>query len=93
MVALPYVYFLLYPFVSISAVLMIVGGVLVWTRKAILGASLVLAGGLLGGFLGLPSLLWTLLAAAFGNEVYRLPLLPLGLVLPLTSVVLGLLSQ
>jgi hypothetical protein len=93
LVALPYVYFLLTPALPISAILMIVGGVLIWTRNTMLGALLILVGGLFGGFYGLPWLLWTLLAPAFGNWVYGLPLLPLGLLLPIASFVLAFMSR
>jgi len=88
-----YIYFLLEPFVSISAILMIAGSVLVWTRNTMTGSLLILAGGLFGGFFGLPSLLWILLATAFGDWAYSLPLLPLGMLLPVASFVLALMSR
>lgn len=93
MVTLPYVYFLLVPRVYISVVLMIVGSVLVGTRKATSGALLILFGGFFGGFMGLPLVLWMLLATIFGGSVYGLPLLPLGLLLPMVSFVLALMSR
>jgi len=93
LIALPQVYFLLVPVLSISVILMLAGGVLVWTRNTILGASLILLGGLFGGFLGLPWLLWILLATAFGDWVYSLPLLPLGTLIPIASFVLAFMSR
>jgi hypothetical protein len=91
--ASPFVYFLLEPLLFISAILMFIGSILVWTRSTIIGASLILVGGFFGGFLGLPSLLWRLLAAAFGNWVYRLPLLPLGVIIPIASSILAFMSR
>ena len=93
LIALPQVYFLLVPVLSISVILMLAGGVLVWTRNTILGTSLILLGGLFGGFLGLPWLLWILLATAFGDWVYSLPLLPLGTLIPIASFVLAFMSR
>lgn len=71
---------------------MLVGSVLVWIRNAKAGAPLILVGGVFGAF-GLPSLLWRLLASAFGNWVYGLPLLPLGLIIPIASAVLAIMSR
>ena len=94
LIALPFIYFLLVPFVFISAILMLVGGVLVWTRNPIeAGALLVLVGGFFGGLLGHSWLLYMLLAAVFGSWVYRLPLLPLGMLIPLASFVLAIMSR
>ena len=72
---------------------MFAGGVLVWTRNTMLGALLVFVGGVFGGFLGLPSLLWVLLTTAFGDWVYSLPLLPLGMLFPIASLVLAFMSR
>lgn len=93
LIASPYTYYLLAPMVSISAILMIVGGVLVGTRNKTAGALLILFGGLFCGFVGLPWLLWILLATAFGSWVYNLPLLPLGMLLPIASFILALMSR
>jgi len=94
LIALPFVYFLLVPFVFISAILMLVGGVLVWRRNPIeVGALLVLVGGFFGGLLGHSWLLYMLLAAVFGSWVYRLPLLPLGMLIPIASFVLAFMSR
>ena len=93
LIALPFVYFLLVPFVFISAIIMLAGGILVWTRIIDVGASLVLLGGFFGGFLGHSSLLYALLATAFGGWVHSLPLLPLGMLIPIASFVLALMSR
>lgn len=94
LIALPFVYFLLVPIVFISAILMLIGGVLVWTRSTIeIGAFLVLAGGLFGGEIGHAYLLYTLLATVFGDWVYGLPLLPLGMLIPVASFVLAFMSR
>jgi hypothetical protein len=93
LITLPYVHFLQVPMVYVSVVLMIVGSVLVGTRNATSGALLILFGGFLGGFMGLPLVLWMLLATAFGDSVYRLPLIPLGLLLPTVSFTLALMSR
>ena len=93
LIALPFVYFLLVPFVFISAILMLVGGVLVWTRITDVGALLVLVGGFFGGLLGHSWLLYMLLAAVFGGWVYSLPLLPLGMLIPIASFVLAFMSR
>ncbi len=89
--ALPFVYFLLEPSLFLGTILMLVGSVLVWIRNAKAGASLILVGGVFGGF-GFPSLLWRLLASTFGNWVYGLPLLPLGLIIPIASSILAFMS-
>jgi hypothetical protein len=93
LIAVPVTYFLLEPPLIISAALMLAGGMLIWYRNTITGAVLVLVGGFFGGFLGLPSLLWAWLAIAFGDWVYSLPLLPLGLILPIASFTLAFMSQ
>ena len=93
LIALPFVYFLLVPFVFISAIIMLAGGILVWTRIVDVGAWMVLVGGFFGGFLGHSSLLYALLAAAFGGWVHSLPLLPLGMLIPIASFVLALMSR
>ena len=93
LIALPFVYFLLVPIVFISSILMLVGGILVWTRNTDVGAMLVLGGGLFGGFLGHGSLLYVLLATVFGGWVYGLPLLPLGWLIPIASLVLAFMSR
>lgn len=94
LIALPFVYFLLVPFVFISAILMLVGSVLIWTRNTIeAGALLILMGGFFGGLLGHSSLLYALLATAFGSSVYSLPLLPLGMLIPMASFVLAFMSR
>ena len=98
LIALPFVDFLLVPFVFISAVIMLVGGVLIWidrsrSRTTDVGASLVLVGGFFGGFLGHSSLLYALLVTVFGGWVYSLPLLPLGMLIPITSFVLAFMSR
>jgi hypothetical protein len=93
LIALPYVYFLLEPLLFVSALLMLAGGMLIWYRNAVAGAVLVLVGGFFGGSLGLPSLLWALLANALGDWVYSLPLLPLGLILPIASLILAFMSR
>jgi hypothetical protein len=93
LIALPFAYFLLVPLLFLSAILMFAGGVLVWTRNTVPGACLVLVGGLFGGFFGLPSLLWKLLATAFGDWAYSLPLLPLGMLIPIASLVLAFMSR
>jgi hypothetical protein len=72
---------------------MLAGGILVWKRITVPGALLILIGGLAGGFFGLPSLLWMLLASAFGNWAYSLPLLPFGLPIPIASLVLAFMSE
>lgn len=92
LVALPYSYFLFTPVLSVTAVVMILGGILVGIRHTKSGACLIILGAFLGGALGLPILLWALLAQAFGHWVSRLPLLPLGFVLPIASFVLALMS-
>ena len=92
LIALVYVYFLLQFSLVISAALMLAGGLLIWYRTTIAGAILVLIGGFFGGFLGLPYLLWALLTPVFGDRVAALPLLPLGLILPLASFALALIS-
>ncbi len=94
LIALPFVYFLLVPFVFISAILMLVGSVLIWTRNTIeAGALLILMGGFFGGLLGHSSLLYALLATAFGSSVYSSPLLPLGMLIPIASFVLAFMSR
>jgi hypothetical protein len=50
-------------------------------------------GGFFGGFLGHSSLLYALLATVFGGWVYSLPLLPLGMLIPIASFVLALMSR
>lgn len=92
LLALPYVYSLIVPLMYFSAVLMMVGGVLVWIRNTKPGVALIVVGSFLGGFFALPSLLWRLLATALGNGAYDLPLLPLGTLLPIASLILGVLS-
>jgi hypothetical protein len=94
LIALRFVYFLLMPIVFISATLMLIGGVLVWTRNtAEIGAYLILTGGLFGGEIGHTYLLYALLATVFGNWVYSLPLLPLGMLIPAASFVLAFMSR
>jgi hypothetical protein len=87
-----YVYFLLWYSLFIGAILMLVGSLMVWTRNTATGAALMVIGGVFGIF-GLPWLLWGLLGAALGNWVYRLPLLPLGLIVPIASAVLAIMSR
>jgi hypothetical protein len=91
--ALPLGYFLLVPLVDISVLLFVSGGVLIWNEKAITGAVLVLLGGLFGGLFALPWLLWRLLAIPLDDLAYSLPLLPIGLLIPLISVVLAFMSR
>ncbi len=98
LIALPFVYFLLVPLVFISAIIMLIGGVLIWidrsrSRTTDVGASLVLVGGLFGGFLGHGALLYVLLASVFGGWVYSLPLLPFGWLIPAASFVLAFMSR
>jgi hypothetical protein len=92
LLALPYVNPLVTPLTFFSAVLMLVGGILVWNQSTKPGAALIVAGGLLGGFFALPALLWRLLATLFGDWAYGLPLLPLGTLLPIASLILAFLS-
>ena len=92
LIALPFVYFLLEFSLIISAALMLTGGLLIWYRTTITGAVLVLVGGFFGGFLGLPFLLFEFFTPIFGDWFARLPLVPLGLILPLASFVLALMS-
>jgi hypothetical protein len=87
------VYLLLVPFVLISAILMMIGSILVWTKESVAGAVLILVGGIVGGYIGLPSLLWTLLAPSYGRWVFGLPMLPLGLIIPVASAILALMSR
>lgn len=75
-----------------SAAVMILGSLLVAMRHATSGAWLIILGASSGGFFGLPILLLALLAHAFGPWVSRLPLVPLGFVLPVASFVLALMS-
>jgi hypothetical protein len=93
LIAVPYSYFLFTPWLLLGGVVTMLGSLLMAMRHTTSGASLIIIGAY-GGVLGLPSLLWELLWALLrATWVFRLPLLPLGLVLPLASFVLALMSR
>ena len=88
-----WVYFLLEPFVLISAGLMILGAYCVWMEQQWAGVVTIGLGCFLGGFFGLSSVLWALLSAAFGSWVYGLPLAPVGFIIPIAGCILALMSR
>jgi len=79
---------------SLSALLMIVGGIIVWRRSAITGALVVLLSLFFGGFLIFPVSLSLIVGFPFDfpfeNWAYGLPL---GLILPIASIIFAVIGR
>ena len=93
LIGLRFVFWILVPVAFIFAVIMLVGGVLIWIDRLDVGITLVLVGGLFGGFTGHGALFYELLATVFKDSMYYWLSFPLGWLIPAASIILAFMSR